>query len=80
MSSALLVASQPEHSAYARILGWPSVAPILLLLALLVELEVLRTRGHRAMTTAVPTLLVLVAPLSLLVVIIAVVRALELVT
>lgn len=80
MTGAFLAAGQNEPSAYERILGWTSVAPILLLIALLIELELLRAQDSRGMTRAAPALMVLVAPLSLLVVAIVLVRAVKLVT
>lgn len=79
MTGAFLAASQHEPSAYERILGWNSVAPVLLLIALLIELELLRAQSSRALTRAAPTLMVLVAPLSVLVVVIGLVRAVKLV-
>jgi hypothetical protein len=80
MTGAFLAAGQNEPSAYERILGWTSVAPVLLLIALLVELELLRAHGSRGLLRAAPTLMVLVAPLSLLVVSIGLVRAVKLIT
>ena len=79
MTGAVLAAGQHVPSAYERILGWNSVAPVLLLIALLIELELLRAHSARAITRAAPTLMVLVAPLSVLVVVIALVRAVKLV-
>lgn len=79
MNGAFLVAGQSEPSVYERILGWSSVAPLLLLIALLVELELIRAQSSRGMTKAAPTLMVLVAPLSLLVIAIGLVRAVKLV-
>jgi hypothetical protein len=79
MKEAFLAAGQHVPSAYDRILGWNSVAPVLLLIVLLAELELLRAHSPRAITKAAPTLMVLVAPLSLLVVVIGLVRAAKLV-
>jgi hypothetical protein len=79
MTGTFLAAAQ-QPSAYDRILGWTSVAPVLLLIALLIELELLRAQSSRGMTKAAPTLMVLVAPLSLLVVAIGLVRAVKLIT
>jgi hypothetical protein len=79
MTGAFSAVGQNEPSAYERILGWNSVAPILLLIALLIELELLRAHSSRGITRAAPTLMVLVAPLSLLVVAIGLVRAVKLV-
>jgi hypothetical protein len=79
MTGTFLAAVQNQPSAYERILGWTSVAPVLLLIALLIELELLRAHGSRAITSAAPTLIVLVAPLSLLVVAIGLARAAKLV-
>jgi hypothetical protein len=78
MTGTFLMAAQ-QPSAYDRILGWTSVAPVLLLIALLIELELMRAHGPRGMTRAAPTLMVLVAPLSLLVIAIGLVRAAKLV-
>jgi hypothetical protein len=83
MTGTVLAATQHVPSAYERILGWPSVAPVLLLIALLIELELLRahsSHSSRSMTRAAPTLMVLVAPLSVLVVAIGLARAVKLVT
>jgi hypothetical protein len=80
MTGTLLATAQHETSAYERILGWTSVAPVLLLIALLIELELLRAQSSRSMTRAAPTLMVLVAPLSVLVVAIGLARAVKLVT
>jgi hypothetical protein len=79
MTGAFLAAGQSEPSVYERILGWSSVAPLILLIALLVELELMRAHSSRGMTKAAPTLMVLVAPLSLLVIAIGLVRAVKLV-
>jgi hypothetical protein len=75
-----LLAAQGVPSAYERILSWTSVAPVLLLIALLVELELIRAQSSRGMARAAPTLMVLVAPLGILVVAIGLVRAAKLVT
>jgi hypothetical protein len=80
MTGTVLATAQHGASAYERILGWSSVAPVLLLIALLIELELLRAQSSRSMTRAAPTLMVLVAPLSVLVVAIGLARALKLVT
>jgi hypothetical protein len=79
VNGSMLAAGQAEPSVYERILGWSSVAPLLLLIALLVELELMRAHGSRGMTRAGPTLMVIVAPLSLLVVAIGIARAVKLV-
>jgi hypothetical protein len=78
--NAILAASHNPASAYDRILGWTSVAPIVLLIVLLIELELVRTHRSREVSRATPTMMVLVAPASLLVVFIGVVRAVKLVT
>jgi hypothetical protein len=75
-----LLAAQGVPSAYERIMSWTSVAPVLLLIALLVELELIRAQSSRGMAKAAPTLMVLVAPLGILVVAIGLVRAVKLVT
>ncbi|MEP6664965.1 MAG: hypothetical protein ABJA81_00840 [Nocardioidaceae bacterium] len=80
MTGTFLAAAQDPPSAYERILSWTSVAPVLLLIALLIELELLRAQSSRGMTRAAPTLMVIVAPLSLLVIGIGLVRAAKLVT
>ncbi|MDQ1618417.1 MAG: hypothetical protein QOE19_986 [Actinomycetota bacterium] len=80
MNDALLAAGQGVPSAYERILSWTSIAPVLLLIALLVELELIRAQSSRGMARAAPTLMVLVAPLGILVVAIGLIRAVKLVT
>ncbi len=79
MNGSILATGQSEPSVYERILGWSSVAPLLLLIVLLVELELMRAHSSRGMTRAAPTLMVIVAPLSLLVIAIGIVRAVKLV-
>jgi hypothetical protein len=78
--SVILAATQNPASAYDRILGWTSVAPVVLLIVLLIELELMRTHSSREVSRATPTMMVIVAPASLLVVFIGVVRAVKLVT
>jgi hypothetical protein len=78
MQSALVTAAS-GGSSYERLLGWTSVAPVLLLLVLLIEWEMLRTQGTRAAGFTRPTLGVVAAPLGALVVLVGLVRAVKLV-
>jgi hypothetical protein len=79
MSATFMLGEEPSW-AYERILGWTSVAPVLLLIVLLVELELLRAHDGRGLTKAASTMMVLIAPLSILVIAIGLVRAAKLVT
>ena len=79
MTAALLV-GQHEPSAYERLLAWTSIAPVLLLIVLLVEVEMLRVRGGRGWAIGAPVLLVVAVPLGTLVLGIGLVRAVKLVT
>jgi|tagenome__1003787_1003787.scaffolds.fasta_scaffold19699597_2 hypothetical protein len=74
------LAAQHQPSAYERLLGWTSIAPVLLLIVLLVELEMLRVRGGRGWAIGAPVLLVVAVPLGTLVLGIGLVRAVKLVT
>jgi hypothetical protein len=78
MTGAALVIAASGGSSYQRFLSWTSVAPVLLLLVLLIEWEMLRTQARLASLTR-PTLGIVVAPLGALTVMIALVRAAKLV-
>jgi hypothetical protein len=74
-----LVSAASGGSSYERLLSWASIAPVLLLLVLLIEWEMLRTQGARLASFTRLTLGVVAAPLGSLVVLIGLVRAVKLV-
>jgi hypothetical protein len=79
VTGSALVSAASGESSYERLLSWTSVAPVLLLLVLLIEWELLRTQGARLGGLTRSTLGVVAGPLGVLVVLIGLVRAVKLV-
>ena len=73
------LAATSHESSYERLVSWKSFAPVLLLLVLLIEWEMLRTQGLRLASLTRLTLGVVAAPLGALVILAALLRAAKLV-
>jgi hypothetical protein len=73
------LAATSDESSYERLVSWKSFAPVLLLLFLLIEWEMLRTQGLRLANLTRLTLGVVAAPLGALVILVALLRAAKLV-
>jgi hypothetical protein len=73
------LAATSHESSYERLVSWKSFSPVLLLLVLLIEWELLRTQGVRLASLTRLTLGVVAAPLGALVILVALLRAVKLV-